>query len=371
MKRILHIVQQFQPGGGIDRVVMNFFSHIDHKEFRFDVLTHRLDDRSYADRIEECGGSVIEFPPLSLRNMASNARRFDEMLSGSHYDAVHCHMVNAAFIYLRIAKRHGVPVRISHSHQDHYADVWSHAARNVPLVALGKRYANVNVACSKAAGDFLFGKRPYVILNNGIDIDAFRFSPDKRKAFRNDHDIRDGQVLFGFVGRLTPQKNPLFMLQVFARCVEHPEFSDARLCIAGDGDMRQDMRVEIEKLGIADRVIWLGNIDGVAALDSGIDILLMPSVYEGLGLSLVEAQTAGACCFASDTIPQEAFASEFAHPLDIHDKADAWAEAIVREFDGKERRSEGASQVAACGFDVNDNVRLLERIYSQDYPIHR
>ena len=366
MKRILHILPQFQPGGGMERVVMNYFNYIDSNEFRFDVLTHRLDNRIYADRIEHSGGKVFVFPPFGIRTLAEITRRFDELLSTRHYDVVHCHMANAAFIYLRIAQKHGVPLRILHSHQDHYADVWSHAVRNVPLVAAGRRYANYNIACSKAAGDFLFKDKQYTILKNGIDVNEFCYSDEKRQAFRNKLGISNKEIIFAYVGRLVPQKNPIFMLDVFSACLKKSN-ADIRLVIAGSGELEQQMRHHASDLRVDKKIIWLGDIDNVSELDSGIDVLLMPSLYEGLGLSLIEAQCAGACCFASDTIPIEAFATHCVESISLKSPIDEWAAKIVRCLPDLDisKRYQLADEIEYSGYNANASAKQLMNIYEQ------
>ncbi len=314
----------------MERVVMNFHSHINTSYFRFDVLTHKLNNRIYAERIEHSGGKVYVFPPFGVKTISSNARLFDELLSTERYDVVHCHMANAAFIYLKIAEKHNIPIRILHSHQDHYADTWTHAMRNIPLVKYGKRFANVNLACSKAAGQFLFNDAAYTVMNNGIDVDDFAFSSDKRIVARKKLGIRDEEILFGYVGRLVPQKNPVFMLDVFSECLKACDLP-MKLVIAGSGELEQQMRRHAVDIGVYHKIIWLGDIDDVAELDRSIDIFLMPSLYEGLGLSLVEAQAAGAECYASDNIPQEAFLTSFVHALPLQRGSGYWASRILAD----------------------------------------
>ncbi|MEK0217869.1 glycosyltransferase [Bifidobacterium mongoliense] len=365
MKRILHILPQFQPGGGMDRVVMNYFSHIDKTKFQFNVLTHMLEDRTYADQLEQAGGTVCVFPSMSFHHIRSIARQFDVFLSKEHYDVVHCHMANAAFIYLRVAKKHGVPVRILHSHQDHYADTRSHALRNMPLIAAGKRFANRNVACSKAAGDFLFPHQEYQLLRNSIDTTSFKFSQSDRDAWRNAMGYTPQQTIFGIVGRLTAQKNQIFAVQVFQRIVaEHPS---AQLVIAGDGDLNDELHHQIRSLNLDKHVCWLGNVSNISEVYMGLDALLFPSLYEGLPMTLVEAQAAGLTSYVSNTISDESFISEFVNVLPIDKGAAPWVKAVNDRFTkGSTRRGLGAQQVKDAGFDIADTTAELEMLYEKN-----
>jgi glycosyltransferase involved in cell wall biosynthesis len=363
VKRILHILPQFQPGGGMERVVMNYFSQLNHDEFSFDVVTHKMEDRAYADDLSQEGGETFVFPPMSLGNMRDVARRFNNLLDERHYDVIHCHMANGAFIYLRIAKRHGIPIRILHSHQDHYADTWSHALRNIPLIAMGKRYANRHIACSEAAGAFLFGKGNYTVLTNGIDVESFRFSEIVRDESRNNLGFSERQAVFGFVGRLAPQKNPLFVLDVFAAC--RKSFSNCKLVIAGDGELHEKMLLHGQELGVSDDIVWLGNVSNVSQIYQGLDILLMPSVYEGLPMTLVEAQAAGIRCYVSDTITEEAVISQFVAQESIDQPPEVWARRIISDLDanGLGDRAVGAQQVIDSGFDIRSSVKILKKVY--------
>lgn len=365
MKRILHILPQFQPGGGMDRVVMNYFSRVDKKRFQFNVLTHMLEDKTYANQIKQADGAVYVFPPMSFQNISSNAKRFDVLLSQEHYDVVHCHMANAAFIYLRVAKRHGVPVRILHSHQDHYADTRSHALRNMPLIAAGQRFANLNVACSKSAGDFLFKHQEYILLRNSIDTAAFKFSQTNRDSWRRAMGYSPEQTVFGIVGRLTAQKNQGFAVRVFQQIVvEHPT---AQLVIAGNGELNDELHHQIHSLDLDEHVRWLGNISDISEVYMGLDALLFPSLYEGLPMTLVEAQAAGLTSYVSNTISDESFVSDFVRVLPIDQGVTPWAKAVNDELKARSARRElGTKQVKDAGFDIADTADELELLYEKN-----
>ena len=364
--RILHVLPQFQPGGGIERVVMNYFDNIDHDEYHFDIVTHKMENDTYAREITAAGGQVHVFDPVGPKTIGSNAKRFAALLDEKPYDVVHCHMANAAFIYLKEAEKKGVPARILHSHQDHYADTKIHALRNIPLIAIGKRHANRRVACSVESGRFLFGSKPFTVVNNGIDLDTFRFDADKRYKMRTELKADDQTLLLGQVGRLVPQKNPLFSIKIFETLLrEHP---NATLVFAGDGELRQEALELTHQLGISQNVAFLGNITDVVGLYNALDGLLMPSLYEGISLSMAEAQGTGLPVFASDTIAKESFATSFASKLKLDDGPEAWAKAILRLLPHMPTdRITGVNQMREHGFDAKDCTRQIEDIYSSTH----
>ncbi len=363
MKKILHILPQFHPGGGMERVVMNYFDNLDNNEFHFDILTHEMNDAAYADRIRQKGGKVFRFDTPRPGNIGDSANRFRNLLRDGKYDVIHCHMANAAFLYLRIAQQESVPLRILHSHQDHYSDDSLHALRNIPLILWGKRYANCRVACSRKAGDFLFHNEQYYLVKNGIDLNKFIFDLKKRANMREKMRLNDDCVLFGQVGRLVPQKNPLFGIRVFnAYHIINP---NSKMLFAGEGTLVSDLENYIVEHNLENEVQLLGNVNYIPELDSALDVLLMPSLYEGLGLSLVEAQATGLCSFASDVIPQEAFASEFVIPLSLRKSPEDWASAIQDRLKTNHlNRNEGNAQVALAGFDARKSTQKIEEIYT-------
>ena len=362
---VLHILPSFQPGGGMERVVMNWFGSLDHAQFHFDVLTHAMEDRAYADALEGARGTVTALPPFSLHSLEVIAASYDELLTENHYDVVHCHMANAAFLYLRLAKRHGVPLRIVHSHQERYADTRLHALRNMPLVALGKRYANAFAACSEASGQFLFKGRPFTLVGNAIDVSSFMFDAAARARVRRQLGVNADTLLMGFVGRLAPQKNPTFALRVLKEACTNVG-SHALLAIAGEGDLGDELRLEAKRLGIEEQVIWLGTVRDIAALYCALDALIMPSHYEGLPMALVEAQASGVPCMVSDAVTSEAVVDGIATMLPLAAGPAAWAEVLLQAdaVDGA-TRLEAAGKVRDAGFDSSVSIGALIRLYRQ------
>lgn len=357
------MLPQFQPGGGIERVVMNYFKYIDHNQYHFDIVTHKMESNVYADEITGFGGHVHLFKPVRFDTMRENARRFAQIIDEGQYDIVHCHMANAAFIYLKVAKQKGIPIRILHSHQDHYADTKLHALRNMPLIAIGKRYANCRVACSKDSGRFLFGSKPFTVVNNGIDLNTFRFDSSKRVEQRARLNLKESDLLLGQVGRLVPQKNPLFSIRMFNELLRNRP--DAKLVFAGDGELKKELEQLAHQFEIDEHVLFLGNITDVVGLYNAMDALLIPSLYEGISLSMAEAQGTGLPVFAANTIAEESFATSFAVKLDLDNGATAWAKTILQTLPHMpKKRDIATAQMRQHGFDAKECTRTIESIYN-------
>lgn len=361
MKRILHILPQFQPGGGMERVVMNYFKFIDHQSFRFDILTHKIEDESYKREIENNGGQVYLYPSFNIQNLSSIIKEYKNLLSVSKYDAVHCHMANAAFLYLKIAKDVDVPIRILHSHQDHYADSFIHTIRNIPLIGIGKRYANINLACSKESGDFLFGDNKYTILRNSIDVAAFAFSSEKREKKRKEFCVNHNQIVFANIGRLCSQKNQKFVLTLFSDLIK--KIPNSLLLIVGDGDLEIALHNYAKQLNIESSVRWYKHVTDMDAIYQAIDVLLFPSLYEGFPMTLVEAQTAGVMCYVSETITDDVLLTNRIVKLPINQGVEPWVEEISNMQMSSVNREIEVESVKKQGYDIRSTLDVLEKIY--------
>jgi glycosyltransferase involved in cell wall biosynthesis len=357
--RILHILPGLNYCGGIESFVMNYYRHIDRDKLYFDFI-YNLDSPqpNYLGEIAKLGGKAFRFPQLGARGVLQCRVLFDKFLSEQpRYDIIHCSTANAAFIYLKIAEKHGIPVRILHSHQDRAADIFSHAVRNIPLLALGKRYATHNVACSAKAGDFLFGKADYTILNNAGDPEKYAYNPDMRGRIRRAFGIEEGTFLVGAVGRLCEQKNVIFAVEIFAELLKiHP---NSRYMIVGDGILRDKLNERMTKLGVTDKVIFTGSRSDVPDLYQAMDTLLLPSLYEGLPFAAVESQHAGLPVLASDGCSKEVSFTDSIQFFPLSAGATAWA----RELVGYAAKPRSAAQINDQRFDIRVQAKRLEELY--------
>lgn len=212
--KILIILPTLNYCGGIESFFINYYKNMS-TDITMDVITHENDSNEYKEFFEERGGNIYVFEKLNFKNMVRFIQNLKAFFRKHHdYDVVHCNMANAAFFYFYYAKKYEINTRILHSHQSNYADKTLHKIRNIPLIFLGKKLATNNVACSKIAGDFLFGKKEYVIFNNAVDTDKFVYNKEIRKNIRKKYEINDCKLI-GNIGRLTKQKNHRFLIDIF------------------------------------------------------------------------------------------------------------------------------------------------------------
>jgi glycosyltransferase involved in cell wall biosynthesis len=333
-KRVLHVVRAMDRGG-VETWLMHVLRKSDPRLLQMDFLVHTDTASAYDEEIIGRGCRLIPCTvpwrsPFYGPCVRSLLRGFGP------YDAVHSHVHYFSGVVLGLAKGCGVPMRIAHSHTDSsredLAGGWLrrrylHFAR----AAIG-RYATDWLAASKEAGYALFGEewgtdgRSHV-LHCGIDLDPFRRRLERDQVRTSLH-IGADEVVIGQVGRFDPLKNHSFALDVAAEFFrKEPRL---RLLLVGDGPNRPSVEKRLRSLGIDSRTTLLGSRPDVPNLLAAMDVFLFPSVHEGLGLALVEAQAAGLQCLISDSIPAAAdVLPALVHRLPLAAGASAWAEVLA------------------------------------------
>lgn len=358
--RVLQVVTHMERGG-LESTLMNYYRHIDRERVQFDFLVHRQERAAFDDEIESLGGKLYRLPrlvPWSEGYLAALNHFFDEH---PEYKIVHVHQDCLSSVILRAAAQHNIPVRIAHSHnanQDknlkYPIKLWY--KRSIP------KYTTNLFACGKDAGDWMFGGAPYQIINNAIDATAYSFNPKKRIEMRHQLGLAD-KLIIGHVGRFNPQKNHLFLLDIFAALLKKEP--NAVLLLLGGGEDMLKIQAKAHALGIAEHVRFLGVRSDVADLMQAMDVFVFPSLYEGLGIVLIEAQAAGLPCVVSDTIPREAYLTDLVTAERLSSSTETWADNILekRNFPRIDRRAE----IAAHGFDITTEAVKLQEFYINAY----
>lgn len=343
-------------------MLMNYYRHIDREKVQFDFLVHRQERAAYDDEIESLGGRIYRLPrliPWSGSYLSALDHFFEEH---PEYQIVHVHQDCLSSVILKSAKAHGVPVRIAHSHN-------ANQDRNLkyPIKLWYRRripqYATGLFACGRDAGDWMFGGAHYQIINNAVDAAAYSYDTEKREDVRRQLGITDKMVL-GHVGRFDQQKNHPFLLDIFSALLKKE--TNAVLLLVGDGGGRAGIQAKARELGISDHVQFLGVRSDVADLMQAMDVFVLPSLYEGLPVTMVEAQSAGLPCLISDRIPPECILTDgLVERLTLSAKPKVWADAILekRSVPRTDRRAE----IAAHGFDITTEAVKLQEFYINAY----
>ena len=299
---------------------------------------------------------------LGMTSMLKGSRRLDPFLREHRFDVIHVHTQNSSgFLYCRIAERTGVPLRIVHSHNSSLGpgNRLVKGAAQVFFRALYAGSENVCLACSQAAGEHLFPGRGFKVVPNGVDIERFRFDAKARAEIRSALGVGEGQLLVGCVGSMIEAKNHMRALSVFAELKRRKP--SAYLLVLGDGELRGTLEAEAARLGLSSSVAMPGFVDDAYCWYSAIDVLLFPSLYEGLPIALVEAQCNGLPVVCSDAVTEEVALLESFRRLPLSASDAEWVSSLL----SAERDTTGAAAgtVRAKGFDGNDMARMLLEIY--------
>lgn len=335
---------------------MNYYRQMDRRRVQFDFLTHRDGEKDYDAEIRALGGRIYHVPPVNPFG-GSYLRSLDAFFADHpEYRVVHSHLDCMSAPVLRAAKKRGVPVRLAHSHSSSQDKDLKYplkllCKRSIPAQATGL------FACGEKAGQWMFGGAGFRVLPNAIDAAAYRADETVRRAVRSELGLEDAVVL-GHVGRFSEPKNHSFLIDLFAAAAEKEP--RARLLLIGGGEGRSAIEKKVQALGLADKVLFLGVRGDVYRLLQAMDVFVFPSLYEGLPVSLVEAQAAGLPCVISDRVPRESVLTGGVEQLPLGDAA-LWAEHVLQAAAVGKRDNFDA--ICAAGFDIAQNARWLEEFY--------
>ena len=375
--RILHVLGRLDRGGA-ETMVMNLYRHIDRSRMQFDFVIHTRDTCDYTEEIMALGGRIYSMVPFRASTALLYLRQWRRFFRAHpEYQIVHGHMRSTASLYLHEAKRAGC-VTLVHSHNTSSGSGLSALIKNMLQYPL-RFQADYLFACSRAAGVWLYGRRAcetdrFHILYNGVEPERFRFREEVRQAKREELLPADGSaadaLVFLHIGRLERQKNHAFLLQIMARIVKHAPGAVLWLC--GVGPLEEQLRQQAKQYGIEGVVRFLGMRTDVPALMQAADVMVFPSLFEGLPVSLVEAQAAGLPVLMSDAVTEEVILTRLVHALPLHAGPVRWARAALAMAGGtRERpgssapadRAAYAETIGQSGYDATENAGEMTAFY--------
>ncbi len=364
MIRILHFVSIISINSGVMSFIMNYYRNINRENVQFDFLCWSKGDDIYVDEIKSLGGNIYYIPKPGLsKKYQKEIIEFFKSKFGV-YSILHLHEVFLNMFIPPIARKYGIQHTIAHSHATMYSDKKLSALRNFILCLPIKKMVNHYFACSKDAGYLVYGKK-YVdqgkvkIINNAIDCEKFQYNEDTRMKIRKDMKLEDMFVI-GHVGRFNPQKNHMFLIDIFYEVSKQKQ--NSMLMLVGEGPLQEQVEEKIKEKNLSDRVLILNNRNDICDLLQAIDVFVLPSIYEGLGIVLIEAQASGLKCYATDIVPCEAKVTEELAYISLKESAFKWANAIIEGQSNFKRQNE-IKRVHEAGYDIKTEAEKLERIY--------
>lgn len=372
--RVLQVLTIMNRGGA-ETMIMNYYRAIDRTKIQFDFLLHRNEKGAFDDEIKDLGGIIHRMPPIK----PTNYFRYKKLLSAffkSHpeYRIVHSHLNALSSLVLAAAKQHRVPIRIAHSHLaiEPYIiknifyknrDVIATIKDTIQSLIRGrvKKTATHYFACSEKAGNWLFGEKnthKVQIINNAIDTSSFIYNRSLATRIKETMNFTNEKII-GHVGRFNEQKNHLFLIRIFKEIVTLDK--NSRLLLIGDGNMKNRVEEEVKRLKIENYVLFLGIRGDIPLLLQSFDVFLFPSLYEGLPVTLIEAQASGIKIVTSDTVTQEVDISGLVTFLNLNTPEKQWAQSVLSSIPYE--RKNMSKKILENGYDIHRNARNLQDFY--------
>ncbi|MBQ7410039.1 MAG: glycosyltransferase family 1 protein [Clostridia bacterium] len=356
--RILQIVPNMQQGG-IENFIMNIYRNIDKNKIQFDFLVHYNKKCFFDEEIERLGGKIYRFPVMENKNVIRYIKELDKFFKEhTEYKVVHGHMASLAFIYLWIAKKNGVKYRIIHSHGTSFLKTVKGIAKYI-LFRFADKHANVRWACSNEAGKYLYKKKSFDVIPNAIDFKKFEYNPKIRETVRKELDINEETFVIGHVGRFNLQKNHKFIINLMEKLLRENE--NLKLLLIGDGETKEEINKLACDLNINNKIIFLGIREDVNRIYQAMDILIMPSLFEGLPVTGIEAQANGLKCLFSDNITREVDISKKSEFIKLSEEA--WKNSIIENIHYKRDLKDFDNSI----FNIEKLTKQLQRRYEEYY----
>lgn len=366
--RVLQIVGRMDRGG-IENFIMNIYRNIDREKVQFDFLCHYGREAAFNDEIRAMGGHIYEMPAIRDETHVYYWKIFeyikalnDFFKEHQEYKIIHGQMTNTASIYMLIAKKYGVTTRIAHSHNSHGKVGMLGLVTDILKKPVFKCATDL-FACSEAAARYFYPES-YIkagkvkVVPNAMDAGKFRFNSDIREKMRTELGVQD-KLVIGCVGRFRTEKNQAFLIDVLKEALVLE--SNAILLFVGDGPLENEVKQKAAHMGLGEKCIFLGIRSDVPDVMQTMDVLAMPSLFEGLPVTGIEAQASGLHVVAATGVPDEMDAIHMIDFLDLDKGAKEWADLLIKR--AHEKREDTYERISAAGYDIHTIVPWLQEFY--------
>lgn len=365
MERIAVIMGKMHSGGK-KNLVMEYYRHIDKSKIQFDFICDSDSNAIPTEEIEDMGGRVYVISPY--QNIIKNMHEMYNIIRRNNYKIVHGYNNTMNVFAMFVAKIANVPIRINES-ISMGADKgdWKNNIKKM-LRPFSKLFSNVYMANGETCGRWQFGDKIYEkdkvkIFKTIINTESNGYSKELRDNTRKKYGITEDCIVIGHIGRLTEQKNSVFLIDIFNEIVK--KNSNARLILVGDGNLKKQVLKRISSYGISDYVIYLGRTEKIYELYNAMDVFLLPSLYEGLPVVGIEAQCTGLPVFFSDAVPKESSpCDDLGFFISLKNNAEEWADVILTNtIELAKNRRERKAELKRYGFDSDTEANKLGEYY--------
>lgn len=342
--------------GGTESMCMNLYRNIDRNKVQFDFIKHTATIGDFEEEIVSMGGKIYEAPRYKVYNQASYQKWWKQHLNTHpEHQIIHGHFCSISAIYFSVAHK-AERITIGHSHSTSMMARGIEKAIRLKCLKEVEKHSDFCFTCSKDAGKWLFPHKEFTVLNNAVDTEKFKFDAAIRDGVRSELNLGDSFTV-GIVGSLSEVKNPFGTIEIFKAV--HNKMPGAKLLWVGGGALEQTIKQKLAEENLTDAVIMTGVCTDVDRLMQAMDIFIFPSLYEGLPVVLVEAQTAGLHCFCSEAVTTEADITGLCHFLPLG-QPDLWADQILST---DLTRHDTREAIRAAGYDIHTTAQWLQDFY--------
>lgn len=344
---------------GISTIILDNFSRFDKKNFEFHIIADGMYSYQLVQEFNTAGVS-IKYLPSRKACVVQYVKAFIRLFRAERYDALYIHGSSAIMsIELLVAKMCGCKVRVVHSHNT----TCTHRKMDKFLRPLFYHLYTDALACGEDAGRWLYGNREFFVVKNGRDVQKYCFRKEKRAEVRYQLGVNEDTLLIGHVGNFVKQKNQQFILGIFKEL--RALYPNAKLYLMGDGRLFDEVKKISDELQISDDVVFTGSIDNVDEMLQAMDVMVLPSLHEGLPLVVIEWQIAALPCLISDKITKECSYSDLVHYMSLDNEYIDWARKLIEiaHFDRDMASNMMIERTKKNGYDINQNAIELQNFF--------
>jgi glycosyltransferase involved in cell wall biosynthesis len=368
-RKILHVVGAMNRGG-VECWLMNLLRNLDRSEFETHFLVHTKSMSAFDREIITLGGQIhYGANPRNPFGYAKHFRQLVRRMGG--FDVVHSHVYLFSGLVMRLARQFGVSIRVAHSHTSRNATVgW-----NLPRKHYEKlmrqwilRYSTHRIGISEEAGKALFGDGSpdaFRVMHYGLDFAPF-YEPLHSADAKQRLGIALDRKVIGHVGRFAPVKNHAFTIEIFERMLA--DGVNAHLLLVGDGPLFPPIRAQIASRGLSDRCTLAGSQSNVVPYISAMDVFVLPSYWEGLGIVALESQAVGVPVVASTGVPSDVdVIPELVEHVPLSAGVEGWTSSLERRLNQPiNRRGDEAVVLGRSKFGLKLCLEAVRGIYIGD-----
>lgn len=352
--------------GGISTMLLNYYTHMDRNKIHFDFVYSAEGAFGHdGEKLKELGAEFFYIPKKSS-GLRKHIKQLDELIKKGDYDVIHVHSAHTSYVGLMVAWKNGIKGRFAHAHTavKGRLGLKETISRRVGIILM-KLFATKRLACTRDAAVSVFGRhslkeKSMILVPNSINTEKFRYDENARIEIRKTFGIKLSTFVLGTVGRMSEEKNQIFLVGVLEKLKKI--IPDSCLLLIGDGDKKNEIEKAVLEKNLKDSVIFTGNREDVSKILNAMDIFVVPSIYEGFSIAGLEAGTNGLPLILSDVIPRELAFLNRAEYISLNLSTGEWAKKIAIYSDVG-RSSDAVEQVVRYGYDIIKSVKRMEQIY--------